>query len=209
MATLYEKLQKRREAHRKQIEEIDLLLSLLQKHGVEDVDTDDDINEADLLADDDENSRREAPPTHKPIYWSSRTRRQFDFSAGDIPIVTTIKSGKTERPTRNLPKARMSQVVTQILKDHKRPMTRTEIVDALELMGIPVAGVDRSKAIGTIMWRMRDEFVNLPGWGYWFKGEDYPKAAYQAPSREPEGDTGDDKTKSQTALALTKPDVTG
>ncbi|MER8855844.1 hypothetical protein NKH94_30460 [Mesorhizobium australicum] len=63
-------------------------------------------------------------------------------------------------------------------------MTRAEIVEALESKGIPVAGVDKNKAIGTIMWRMRDQFVNLPGWGYWPWDEDFERAGYKAPQKQ-------------------------
>lgn len=187
MVTIFEKLQLRRERFRKKIEEIDLLLSLLQKH---DVDGDEDDDE-------DDDIKATVPMTQGSVISNTVRVRRRAFDFGDDPP-------KTERPTRNLPKALMSQVVKQILHERRKPMTRTDIVEALELKGIPVAGADRNKAIGTIMWRMRDEFVNLQGWGYWLASEDFPQAAYKAPTG---AENDDDETKPQTALALDKPSV--
>lgn len=50
-----------------------------------------------------------------------------------------------------------------------RPMTRGELVDAFEAEGIPLVGADPAKNVGTIMWRFRNEFLNVPGQGYWPK----------------------------------------
>ncbi|SDA18445.1 hypothetical protein SAMN02799622_02032 [Methylobacterium sp. UNC378MF] len=58
-----------------------------------------------------------------------------------------------------------------------RPMTRGELVAAFEASGIPLAGKDKPKNIGTIMWRFRDEFLNVPGQGYWPK--DVPNEAVE------------------------------
>ena len=32
--------------------------------------------------------------------------------------------------------------------------------------------------MGTIMWRLREHFVNLPGFGYWLRDHPYPLADY-------------------------------
>jgi hypothetical protein len=57
-------------------------------------------------------------------------------------------------------------------------------VEALELKGVPVAGTNKSKAIGTILWRLRDQFTNLTGFGYWPVDLDCPAAGYTAPKKE-------------------------
>jgi hypothetical protein len=75
---------------------------------------------------------------------------------------------------RNLPKHMMAKEVRKMILERRVPMTRTDIVEALELKGIPVAGRDKSKAIGTIMWRMRDRFRNIEGLGYWPIDLPYP-----------------------------------
>lgn len=189
MTTLFEKLQLQKEEYRKKIEEIDLLTSLLQKYGIEDV-LADQVDAERLF----EAVGDKSPPTMQPA-----RRRMMDF--GRPPTAT-------DRPSRNLPRKRMSQVVTQILQERQKPMTRNEMVDALEMKGIPVAGVDPAKAIGTILWRMRDEFVNLPGWGYWLIGEDFAPAAYKGLRQSP-GEIEYRNDETQPPLGLTGPDDNG
>ena len=53
-------------------------------------------------------------------------------------------------------------------------MTRGQINDALEKRGVIVPGKDRSRYVGTIMWRNRDTFESVEGRGYWLKGEPVP-----------------------------------
>lgn len=108
------------------------------------------------------------------------------FSHGTEAELNTAMGGKSAtneeghpvpaRPDRirNLPKNMMAKEVRQMILERRAPMTRTDIVEALELKGIPVAGQDKSKAIGTIMWRLRDRFRNIEGLGYWPKDLPYP-----------------------------------
>ena len=58
-------------------------------------------------------------------------------------------------------------------------MTRGQIVTALHERHIAVGGTDAGKNIGTIMWRLRDVFVNLDGRGYWPIDLSYEKAGYE------------------------------
>jgi len=46
-------------------------------------------------------------------------------------------------------------------------MTRTELLEALKESGVQLAGSDEARYLGTIMWRLRDEFINIEGHGYW------------------------------------------
>lgn len=48
-----------------------------------------------------------------------------------------------------------------------RPLTRGDLVDALQARGVHISGLDKAKNLGTILWRFRDEFSNIPGRGYW------------------------------------------
>lgn len=106
------------------------------------------------------------------------------FSTGTgVQQVTQDEDGPVILPPisktkRNLSKHKMARTVRSIMIDKMRPMTRTDIVEALELTGVPVAGVDKSKAVGTIMWRLRDRFVNIPGYGYWPNDLDCEAAGY-------------------------------
>ena len=46
-------------------------------------------------------------------------------------------------------------------------MTRSEIVQAFADAGITIGGEDQGKNMGTMMWRLKDRFTNLEGFGYW------------------------------------------
>ena len=55
-----------------------------------------------------------------------------------------------------------------------RPMTRSELVTALERRGVEMVAKDRAKNLGTILWRFSNRFENLPGEGYWPKSHPPP-----------------------------------
>src|SRR3954447_7273819 len=57
----------------------------------------------------------------------------------------------------------------EVLLEHGRPMTRNELVGAIEARGFPLAGKNKSKNLGTILWRFRNRFDNIEGRGYWPK----------------------------------------
>ncbi|SRR6266446_1262484 len=64
----------------------------------------------------------------------------------------------------------LTPILTTIILKNGRPMTRSEIATALAAEGYPIMAKDASKNIGTIMWRLRDQFVNIEGRGYWPRG---------------------------------------
>ena len=78
----------------------------------------------------------------------------------------------TEEPQetreRNIiPPADIARYAREIILESGRPMKRGRLVRALEARGVPLAGTDKNKNRGTILWRHRDQFVNLPNLGYW------------------------------------------
>lgn len=61
----------------------------------------------------------------------------------------------------------------------QRPLTRGQLLQKLDQKSLRVGGKsDRSKNMGTIMWRLREHFVNLQGFGYWVREEPFPPAGY-------------------------------
>lgn len=58
-------------------------------------------------------------------------------------------------------------IARRLMLDNGRPMTRTELLEALKQNGVQLAGSDEARYLGTIMWRLRDEFINIEGRGYW------------------------------------------
>ena len=66
----------------------------------------------------------------------------------------------------------------EIIYEANRPLTRSGLLKALDERGIPIGGTNRSKNMGTIMWRLSDDFVSLEGFGYWLRDRPYPPAGY-------------------------------
>jgi len=84
----------------------------------------------------------------------------------------TPESQLVRKRQRNiLPPARLAEMCRDVILRAGHPMTRSELLTALEGRGIPVAGVDPSKTLGTILWRHQDLFENVPRLGYWVRTE--------------------------------------
>jgi hypothetical protein len=78
-----------------------------------------------------------------------------------------IKEPKRSRGT--VPPSNIAATVRLILSEAKRPMKRGQLVAELERREIPLAGKDKNKNLGTILWRHSNEFVHLPKLGYWLR----------------------------------------
>jgi hypothetical protein len=68
------------------------------------------------------------------------------------------------------------------LLEKGRPMKRGELVLELERRGIPLAGSDKNKNLGTILWRHPKDFVHLEKFGYWLR--DVPLEGVYEPKDE-------------------------
>lgn len=89
------------------------------------------------------------------------------------PDASALPASEPERPRqrqRNVMSPRqLANLAQEIIIEGGRPMTRSELVDAIEARGVPLAGADRVKNLGTILWRS-GQFENLEGRGYWPRG---------------------------------------
>ena len=83
-------------------------------------------------------------------------------------IAKTAKSNTRERGS--IAPAEIAKIAREILLDNGRPMKRGELVDALARRNVPLAGKDKNKNLGTILWRHQTMFVALDNLGYWVKG---------------------------------------
>lgn len=79
-------------------------------------------------------------------------------------------------------------IVRKELEDIGRPMRRGELVECLTNKGITLAGSDKNKNLGTILWRAPDVFVQLKTFGYWLKDTPYPPANYIPETYDEPGD---------------------
>lgn len=91
--------------------------------------------------------------------------------AADIPSSSSVKG---------LSKLELKPYIEEVIKEAGRPLTRGQLLRKLDAKNVLVGGqADRSKNMGTIMWRLREDFVNLSGHGYWMRHTPYPAANYE------------------------------
>lgn len=81
-------------------------------------------------------------------------------------------------PKRGWTREMLKPHLRKAILEAGRPLTRTELVRAMDERRIPVGGTDRAKNMGTMMWRLNDDFVSLEGLGYWPRNEPYQPAGY-------------------------------
>ncbi|MCC3244838.1 hypothetical protein LG047_05820 [Methylocystis sp. WRRC1] len=92
-------------------------------------------------------------------------------------------TSKAPMPAKELTPKEVADHARSALLDAKRPMKRGALVRELERRGVPLAGRDKNKNLGTILWRHADQFVSLPKLGYWVK--DVPlEGVYSPESRD-------------------------
>ncbi len=81
--------------------------------------------------------------------------------------------GTTKNEKANDPKA-VADGVEAILQGASQPVQRGKLIAMLEGNGLPIQSQDKSKYIGTILWRNRERFINVDGRGYWLKSRPVP-----------------------------------
>jgi hypothetical protein len=73
----------------------------------------------------------------------------------------TDESGRTE----------IAQMIERVIRKVGEPMTRGQLVEALERRDVDFPAADKARYIGTIIWRHKAVFVNIEGKGYWLRGQ--------------------------------------
>ncbi|RYG96264.1 MAG: hypothetical protein EON58_12475 [Alphaproteobacteria bacterium] len=71
----------------------------------------------------------------------------------------------------------------RMMREEGKPLTRGHLVKRLEAAGHALEGGDKSKVLGTNMWRS-GRFINIKGKGYWPKGTPVPQAYAGLPRTE-------------------------
>ena len=69
--------------------------------------------------------------------------------------------------------ARLMRECRRVILDAGRPLKRSELVRLLERNGYPIDGTDKSKVLGTNIWRS-GLFTHVEGKGYWPKDAPLP-----------------------------------
>jgi hypothetical protein len=76
---------------------------------------------------------------------------------------------RSEGEEKNDPRV-VADRAEEVIRAQGRPLQRGEIVRYIMESGLPLYTKDKGKYLGTILWRHRDRFVNIPELGYWIKG---------------------------------------
>ena len=97
----------------------------------------------------------------------------------DAPTDWQPSSSRVRNAT---PPNEIADQAAQLIEDAGRPLTRSQIVQKLKERGVQLAGGDINKNVGTILWRQKGRFVNLPRLGYWLADKRLP--GLYAPPRE-------------------------
>lgn len=85
-------------------------------------------------------------------------------------------------PRVNIPLKELATIVRDILSHSTKAMSRRELFQAIQSMGIEIKGKDPEMVFSTMMWRMGEQFVRLPPpHGYWLVDRPYPPANYIPP----------------------------
>ncbi|MGZ8362777.1 MAG: hypothetical protein ACXW3D_02850 [Caulobacteraceae bacterium] len=95
-----------------------------------------------------------------------------------LPLADTAPAEKRKRVTDNPKPADVVRESLAILRERGRPMTRRDLHTALKERGLEIKGADPIKALGTMLWRGKDQLIQLEGFGYWPKDDVYNPANY-------------------------------
>lgn len=110
-------------------------------------------------------------PKHQPRRVLARLGMTFEDNA-DLQAGVTIRYN-------NPPRALIGQTAREIIEKAGRPVSRDALFEGLKERGLIVRGKDPMMVLSTMMWRMQDEFVRLPGYGYWLRELPCAAASYE------------------------------
>lgn len=139
MDPLRDKVLKRKEELLKELNEIELFLKLHRKFSEE----------------------------HTP---NDRTRPRDANHLTDMlnrePAVVLLGPANTPSQRSALNPMKFALLAEAAIRKVGRPMSRAEVVEAIESRGAVIPSSDKARYIGTIMWRRKDKFVHLESSGY-------------------------------------------
>lgn len=127
------------------------------------------------------------PATATPVTGSARSLASSERKNGDFEGANEEQSlpPTPQVSGKGLSREELRPHIEAIIREAGRPLTRGNLLRKLDQRGTPVGGqADRAKNMGTIMWRLKEHFVNLPGYGYWLKDVPYPALQYDPESPE-------------------------
>lgn len=115
--------------------------------------------------------------------FSERVQHRGDVLPSESATESANQSKEKDESTKSHRRgnpAAVARMAEATLKDNRRPMTRGELANEIERRGLMLPGSDnaqKSKYVGTILWRKADKFKNYEGRGYWLVGAPLPPSA--------------------------------
>jgi hypothetical protein len=76
--------------------------------------------------------------------------------------------GQNQSPKQTIPE-RFRPIIRDVLVRAGRPLPLSDLLGVLSNNGTPVPGEKPAKNLGTILWRLQKDFINLEGYGYWVR----------------------------------------
>ncbi|TXN02311.1 hypothetical protein FV222_09665 [Methylobacterium sp. WL103] len=113
--------------------------------------------------------RAELTKLEEAIDTLSALANTFSDISGNSSKSKKAKETPVERQRERgiLPPEEIARFARNTLLKIGRPVKRGALVAAMERDGVPMAGKDKAKNLGTIIWRHQDDFVSLENLGYW------------------------------------------
>lgn len=96
-------------------------------------------------------------------YTQTRERAPDTRAQGDL---FTAAPNRQSRALKSAQTAAQMDQAERLILEVGRPLTRSELLRGLEESGHSVEGGDKSKVLGTNLWRSK-RFYNIKGVGYW------------------------------------------
>lgn len=116
---------------------------------------------------------------------AERVYPSLPFPPSATPLESHAKPQGGGFRRKNPPRHIIGKRAREVILARGAPMARGDLLKGLADKGMTIQAADPSKAMGTIMWRLRKQFVNFDGYGYWPKDVPYPPLNYQ-PEEEAE-----------------------
>lgn len=85
---------------------------------------------------------------------------------GDTTSAKLNRTDDSRLRRSNAKPGEIIRVAKEAIATHGHPMTRSQLVAALEDRGLVIGGADKNKNMGTILWRSK-QFYSVEGEGYW------------------------------------------
>jgi hypothetical protein len=91
-------------------------------------------------------------------------------AAGDNvkAVHKSVRKARKDRLPGATPKE-IADTMERVIRERGEPMSRGQIVEALERREIEIPAKDKCRYVGTIAWRNKARFPNVSGRGYWVK----------------------------------------